>query len=221
VPADENHPAAALMLTVGLTGGIASGKSLAVAAFRALGAPVIEGDQVAREVVAKGQPALEEIRTRYGDEFLLPDGTLNRRKLRELVFADEAALRDLDAITHPRIRARLLAWRDAQTAPYGLLDVPILIESGMDALVQRILVVDAPVEVQLARLMARDKIPEKLGRQMLSAQAERTTRLARADDVITNSGDMADVSRAVQQLHELYLALAAGAPRPAHGLRLP
>lgn len=209
------------MFAIGLTGGIASGKSLAVRAFRSLGVPVVEGDQVARQVVEPGQPALAEIARRYGADFLQADGTLNRRKLRELVFADESALRDLDRITHPRIRARLLEWRDAQTAPYGLLDVPILIESGMDSLVQRILVVDAPPEVQLARLMARDKIPETLGKQMLAAQAERNTRLARADDVILNVGEPADVLRAVQELHTLYLALASGAPKPPHGLRLP
>lgn len=209
------------MLAVGLTGGIASGKSLAVAAFRALGAPVIEGDQVARQVVMPGTPGLAAIRERFGAEFIQPDGALNRRKLRELVFADEAARRDLEHITHPLIRASLLAWRDAQTAPYGILDVPILIESGMDALVQRILVVDAPPELQLARLKARDRIPEELGRQMLAAQAERPARLARADDVIDNVGEPAAVARAVQQLHALYLALGRGAPKPERGLRLP
>jgi dephospho-CoA kinase len=209
------------MLAIGLTGGIACGKSLAAAAFRALGAPVVEADQVARQVVAPGSPGLAAIMQRFGRKYFLADGSLDRRALRELVFADEAARRDLELITHPLIRAHLLQWRDAQATPYCVLDVPILIESGMDALVQRILVVDAPAELQLRRLMARDHIPEELGRQMLAAQAERETRLARADDVIRNAGEPADVARAVQQLHALYLALAAGAPRPARGLQLP
>lgn len=209
------------MFAIGLTGGIACGKSLAAQAFRALGVPVIEADQVARQVVAAGSPGLDALRERFGRKFLLADGTLDRRALRELVFADEVARRDLELITHPLIRARLLAWRDAQSAPYGVLDVPILIESGMDTLVHRILVVDAPAELQLQRLMARDHIPEQLGRQMLAAQAERDARLARADDVLNNTGAPADVARSVQQLHALYLALASGAPKPARGLQLP
>lgn len=209
------------MFAIGLTGGIACGKTLAAQGFRALGTPVIEADQVARQVVAAGSPGFEAIRERFGRKFLLADGSLDRRALRELVFADEAARRDLELITHPLIRARLAAWRDAQSAPYCVLDVPILIESGMDTLVQRILVVDAPAELQLQRLMARDHIPEELGRQMLAAQAEREARLARADDVLQNIGTPADVTRSVQQLHALYAALAGGAPAPARGLQLP
>jgi dephospho-CoA kinase len=119
---------------------------------------------------------------------------------------------------------RLLEWRDAQSgssAPYAVLDVPILFESGMNALVSLVLVVDAPVEAQQARLVARDRISAALARQMLAAQATRAQRLDRADDVILNAGDPSDVARAVQQLHPFYLALAAGAPRPSRGLHLP
>jgi dephospho-CoA kinase len=209
------------MLAIGLTGGIASGKSLAAQAFRALGAPVIEADLVAREVVAAGTPGLAEIRTRFGTQYLLPDGTLDRRKLREKVFGDAVARKDLERITHPKIRARLLAWRDAQTAPYAVLDVPILFESGMNALMSRVLLIDAPVEAQQQRLIARDGISAELARQMLAAQARREDRLLWADDVILNAGEPAGVARAVQQLHPFYLALAAGAPRPSRGLHLP
>lgn len=209
------------MLAIGLTGGIASGKSLAAQAFRALGAPVIEADQVAREVVAPGSAALGEIREHFGAQFIQPDGALDRRALREKVFADAVARRVLEQITHPRIRARLIEWRDAQKAAYAVLDVPILIESGMDSLVARVLVIDASEELQEQRLMTRDRIEPALARQMLAAQSGRQARLARADDVILNEGEPAAVARAVQQLHGFYLKLAGGAPRPARGLQLP
>lgn len=209
------------MLTVGLTGGIASGKSLAAAAFAALGAPVLNADLVAREVVAPGSPGLRQIQDRFGAGFLTATGELDRRRMREHVFADTAARRALEAITHPLIRARLLQWRDAQRAPYCVLDVPILVESGLDALVDRILVVDAPVEMQIQRLVARDGIDQALAERMLAAQASREQRLARADDVILNAGTPDAVHEAVGRLHELYLRLAEGAERPASGLHLP
>lgn len=209
------------MLAIGLTGGIASGKSLAAAAFAALGVPVIEADRVAREVVAPGGPGLGAIRERFGVQYLQADGGLDRRKLRELVFADEDARRDLESITHPLIRARLVEWRDAQRAPYGVLDVPILVEAGMNKLVSRILVIDAPEPVQLERLMKRDRIGAGLARQMLAAQASREQRLGQADDVIRNTAGPEQVASAVQQLHPFYLELAAGAPRPDRGMHLP
>lgn len=209
------------MLTVGLTGGIASGKSLAADAFAALGTPVLNADAVAREVVAPGSTGLRQIRERFGPGFLTPAGELDRRKMREHVFADAGARRALEAITHPLIRARLLAWRDAQRAPYCVLDVPILVESGLDALVDRILVVDAPTPLQVQRLMARDGIGEELARAMLGAQASRERRLEHADDVIRNDGQPQAVREAVAQLHAFYLDLASGAEQPATGLHLP
>jgi len=209
------------MFTVGLTGGIASGKSLAAAAFAALGAPLLNADAVAREVVAPGSAGLGRIRERFGAAFITAAGELDRRKMREHVFADAAARHALEGITHPAIRARLLQWRDAQRAPYCVLDVPILLESGMDTLVDRILVVDAPAELQVRRLVARDGIGEALARRMLAAQASREQRLARADDVILNAGPPRVVTEAVQRLHALYLELADGGEKPASGLHLP
>jgi dephospho-CoA kinase len=208
-------------LTIGLTGGIASGKSLAAAAFTALGVPVLNADQVARDVVARGSPALQRIRERYGTGFINPAGELDRRRMREHVFADPVARRDLERITHPAIRAGLEQWRDAQPGPYCVLDVPILVETGLDSLVDRILVIDAPPEVQVARLVARDDVSRTLAEQMLAAQASREQRLARADDVIVNAGPPDVLHKAVRQLHALYLQLAAGAERPASGLHLP
>lgn len=208
-------------MTVGLTGGVASGKSTAAEAFRALGVPLINADQVAREVVAKGTPVLARIRSEFGAGFLGADGELDRPKMRQHVFADASARRALERITHPAIRERLVAWRDAQTSPYCILDVPILIEAGMDALVDRILVIDAPEDVQIERLRQRDRISDELARQMLAAQAPREQRLARCDDRVANTGTVAQLCAAVGRVHEFYLDLARTGKKRAPGLQLP
>jgi len=211
----------AAVLTVGLTGGVASGKSTAAGAFLALEVPLLNADQVAREVVAKGGPALAQIREQFGATFLTPAGDLNRPKMRQHVFAHPEARRTLERITHPAIRERMLVWRDAQTAPYCVLDVPILIESGMDTLVDRVLVIDAPEDLQIARLRDRDRIRDELARQMLAAQAPRQQRLARADDLIANAGTVAQLCAAVGRLHAFYLELARSGRKRAPGLHLP
>lgn len=192
------------MLTVGLTGGVASGKTTVAQLFIEFGAPLLEADQVSRDIVAPGAPALAAIEQRFGAEYLLPDGTLNRRKLRERVFADPESRRALEAITHPHIGAAIAAWRAAQSAPYCILSNAILVEAGMDAQVDRVLVVDAPTEVQLQRLVRRDGIDESLARQMIAAQASRERRLARADDVIDNRQADLDLRPAVGRLHRFY-----------------
>lgn len=197
-----------MSLAIGLTGGVASGKSYVQALFAALGVPIIEADDVGRAVVQPGEPALAEIAARFGADMLLSDGNLNRSRMREKVFLDAAALRQLEAITHPHIRARLRAWRDAQTAPYCLLSAAILLESGMSALVSRVLVVDAPEQDQLSRLIRRDGIAEPLARAMLARQWSRAERLARADDVIDNPEPAGDLKPAVLALHRRYLDLA-------------
>lgn len=200
------------MLTVGLTGGVASGKSIAARAFAALGAPVCDADQVARAVVARGQPALARIAAEFGAQALKADGELDRPYLRRLVFGDPAARKRLEAITHPAIHDGLLGFREAQAAarsPYCVLDVAILVEAGFDRLVDRILVIDVPAEVQLARLVARDRIDETLAREMLAAQASRERRLARAHDVIVNDGTPADLEGAVRALDARYRELGS------------
>jgi dephospho-CoA kinase len=212
------HPT---VLTVGLTGGVASGKSTASAALRALGAPVLNSDEVAREVVARGTPALKRIRDEFGAEFLTAEGELDRPRMRRHVFGQPEARRALERITHPAIRERLLAWRDAQPGPYCVLDVSILIESGMDALVDRVLVIDVPEDVQVERLRARDHVRDELARQMLAAQATREQRLARADDVIANTGTVAELCADVARVHAFYLELARSGRRRAPGLRVP
>jgi dephospho-CoA kinase len=214
----EARPA---VLTIGLTGGVASGKSTAAGAFGALDVPMLNADQVARDVVAPGTPALKRIRDEFGAVFLTAGGELDRARMRRHVFGDAAARRALERITHPAIRERMLAWRDAQAGPYCILDVPILVESGMDALVDRVLVIDAPEEVQVERLRQRDRIGAELAQQMLAAQAPRAQRLEHADDVITNTGTVAELCAAVARLHAFYLDLARSGRRQATGLHLP
>ncbi len=208
-------------LTIGLTGGIASGKSTVQAMFAQLGVPVLDADQVAREVVAPGSAALREIADCFGADMLLADGTLDRRRMRERVFADAAERRRLEAITHPHIRARMRAWKAAQTAPYCILSVAILIEAGMQPLVDRILVIDLPEDLQQQRLRERDDIDAGLAQQMLAAQLPRAQRLAAADDVLLNGTDLAALHTGVAQLHAFYLDLARRGQPHAPGLRLP
>jgi dephospho-CoA kinase len=196
------------MLTIGLTGGIASGKSHVAARFITMGVPLLEADDVAREVVEPGRPALAEIAARFGAGVIQADGSLNRRALREQVFADPEARRALEAITHQRIRARVAEWRAAQTAPYGIYSAAILIEAGMTKLVDRVLVIDAPQEVQLQRLLARDGGSETLARQMLAAQATRGQRLAVAHDVIDNSDVTRDIGPQLGRLDAFYRGIA-------------
>lgn len=197
--------------TIGLTGGIASGKSLVAGQFAALGVPVLDADQVARDVVQPGEPALAAIVEAFGPGALQADGTLDRPAMRRLVFADPESRRRLEAITHPAIRTRIGAWIDAQAAPYCILANAILLESGMDRLVQRVLVVDVPEELQIERLTVRDGIDATLVQQMLAAQSPRKLRLDRADDVVSNAGTIEETAAVVRRLHESYLARAAAA----------
>ncbi|PRY68704.1 dephospho-CoA kinase [Halomonas ventosae] len=201
-------------MIIGVTGGIASGKSTVARAFAARGIPWVDADEVAREVVAPGEPALTEIAEHFGCEVLTPDGGLDRRALREIVFADAEARQRLERITHPRIRRRLAAHLErlqAQGAPYVLLVSPLLFESGQDAMVDRCLVIDVPEETQIARTAARDGVDEAQARAIVAAQMSRTERLARADDVIDNSADEAGLAAQVTELDRRYRA-AVGLP---------
>ncbi|HUQ51887.1 MAG TPA: dephospho-CoA kinase [Gammaproteobacteria bacterium] len=196
-------------LIVGLTGGIASGKSLVGAMFVKLGASLIDTDVVAREVVARGEPGLAAVSAEFGPKVLLPSGELNRPALRSLVFADDAKRRQLEAILHPLIRSRTRARLAELEAPYALVAVPLLVETNFGELVDRILVVDAPEPAQLERLMRRDAIPRAEALEMLRAQVDRATRLKVAHDVIDNSGTSDATRRQVESLHRRYLDLAA------------
>lgn len=201
------------MFCVGLTGGIASGKSAVADRFAARGIAVVDADVAAREVVAPGQPALAEIAAVFGDGVLQADGTLDRAALRRHVFGDDAARRRLEAILHPRIRVRMHDQAQRAGGPYVIVAIPLLAEGGGRLAypwLDRILVVDVPREVQLARLVRRDGIELPLAERMLAAQADRASRLAIADDVIVNEGALALLDAEVDALDRRYRALAGG-----------
>jgi dephospho-CoA kinase len=202
-------------LVVGLTGGIASGKSAVAAMFVALGAGLVDTDMVAREVVAPGEPGLAAVRGAFGAKVLLPSGEIDRAALRGLVFNDEAKRRQLETLLHPLIRARTLAKLAEVVAPYAIVAVPLLVETDFGQLVHRVLVVDCPEHLQLERLMKRDAIPRPEALAMLRAQADRATRLKAAHDVIDNSGTRENTRAQVEVLHRRYLELAAHAARRA------
>lgn len=198
-----------MALVVGLTGGVASGKSHVLSLFQSLGVPSIEADDVGRAVVIPGEAALAEIAAAFGNHLLLADGTLDRRALRSIVFSDAGALKRLEAITHPHIFARLRTWLAAQQAPYCILSAAILLESGMAALCNRVLVVDAPEATQIKRLIQRDGISPMLAEQMLARQSSRAERLVAAHEVIENPDPPSDLLPQVQTLHARYSSLRA------------
>jgi dephospho-CoA kinase len=196
-------------LVVGLTGGIASGKSLVGAMFLKLGAALIDTDQVARDVVAPGEPGLAAVAAEFGPAVLNASGELNRPALRSLVFADDSKRHRLEAILHPLIRSRTRAKLADLEAPYALVAVPLLVETRFGELVDRVLVVDCPESLQLERLIKRDAIPKEEALAMVRAQTDRATRLKAAHDVIDNSGTADATRRQVDLLHRRYLEIAA------------
>jgi dephospho-CoA kinase len=194
---------------VGLTGGIASGKSAVAALFAALGVPVIDADIVARELVARGTPLLASLFERFGVGIRAPDGSLDRSALRRLVFGNDTLRRELESLLHPAIRARTEQLAMVAGGPYQLHVVPLLVETNAKLRFARVLLVDCPQSLQLERLLARDHLAPTEARAMLAAQASRAARLAVADDVIVNDGALDDLAPQVAALHVRYLELAA------------
>jgi dephospho-CoA kinase len=206
-------------LVVGLTGGIGSGKSAVADAFAALGADVTDTDRLAHAVTASGEPGHAGVLAAFGPAYALPDGSLDRARLRERVFADADARARLEAIVHPLIRAAAAREVAAWTSPYGLLVVPLLLErGGLKDRVQRVLVVDCPEAVQVRRVMARSGLSEADVRAIMAAQLTRAERRARADDVLDNSGPLAAIAPQVAALDRRYRALAAAPATGAAGL---
>jgi dephospho-CoA kinase len=199
-------------LRVGLTGGVASGKSAVARRFAELGVPVIDADDAARTLTAPNRAALAAIAARFGPQILTAQGALDRRALRQRVFTDIAARHDLEAILHPLIRIEMERLAAIAQGPYLVLSVPLLVEAGDARIpVDRILVVDTEEEVQLSRLQARDGCGEVQARAIVAAQASRAERLRAADDVLENTANIAALHAAVDRLHARYLALAAAA----------
>jgi dephospho-CoA kinase len=201
------------MRVLGLTGGIGSGKSVVAQMFARLGAVVIDADQLAREVVEPGQPALREIATAFGPDVLLPDGRLDRPKLAGIIFADPAERAKLDAITHPRIRARMDEGIKARRSGPGILivDIPLLYENDRTHSVERVIVVWVDPQTQLRRIRHRDGLSTDAARQRIAAQMPLEAKRARADHVIDNSGTREDTRRQVEAIYHLY-APAATSP---------
>jgi dephospho-CoA kinase len=193
---------------IGLTGGIASGKSMVADQFAALGAGIVDTDALARELVEPGSAALAEIVSEFGNGIVGADGRLDRPALRRQVFADADRRRRLEAILHPRIREAALARADASGSPYVIVVVPLLFETGFDRLVDRTLAVDCPESVQLDRLIRRDGVAADEARAVLAAQLSRPQRTRAADDVIDNGGAIEATQARVAELHARYLDLA-------------
>ena len=197
------------MLVIGLTGGIGSGKSTVGALFASHGVPVIDTDEIARDVVRPGEPALEEIRQRLGAELIQPDGHLDRRALGRRVFSDAKLKQTLESIVHPPIRQELRERLSRLSAPYCIVAIPLLLEKGWQREVDRVLVVDAPEALRIQRTLTRPGMDAEQVRRIIDSQAGRDERLACADDIIVNDRGIDDLRAAVARLHRKYLDLAA------------
>lgn len=197
------------MLCIGLTGGIGSGKSTVTGLFAALGVPIIDTDRIAHELTAPGAAAVRLIAEMFGPEVIAADGALDRTRLRHTVFSDGAKRAQLEALLHPLIRSRTMELMAQAQGPYCIVVVPLLLETGWHTLVDRILVVDAPLELQLSRTRQRDGRPLEEVHAIIAAQISREKRLAAADDVVVNDADRAKLATQVEQLHRKYLQLAA------------
>ena len=196
-------------LRIALSGGIASGKSTVAALFAQLGVPIIDMDELAREVVAPGSALLAQVLERFGPGVRNPGGSLDRRALREIIFRDVAARRELEALLHPAIRDLCTERSAAAGGPYQIIVIPLLTESGAASQYDRVLVVDCDAAVQRARLAARDGAATGLANAALAAQATRAERLRLADEVIHNDGEAAALGPRVLELHRQYLRRAA------------
>ena len=193
------------MFVVGLTGGIGSAATDHLARR---GVTIVDADLASRAVVAPGEPALDAIVDRFGKPVLQDDGSLDRRALRDIVFSDEQARRDLEAITHPAIGRELYRQIHTSDSPYTVLVSPLLLEGSQKEMVHRILVIDVPPEVQVARTVARDTVPEAQVQAIMRAQMDRERRLAAAHDVVENHGPLRHLHERLDALHETYLELA-------------
>ena len=204
-------------LRIGLTGGIASGKSTVTQRFAELGIPVIDADVASRSVVEPGQPGLTLVVERFGPQVLDAEGRLDRRALRSVIFNDSASRQALEAILHPLVRADMERQAAAAQGPYVVMAIPLLIEGGNPhQRVDRVLVVDADEALQIQRVQMRDGASPEQARAILASQASRAARLEAADDVLSNTGSVAELRQAVDLLHEQYLQLSQTSPSAGH-----
>lgn len=197
------------MLVIGLTGGIGCGKSSVARIFSALSAAVIDTDEIAHRLTAKGTPALAAIIEQFGSSYQLPDGNLDRAKLRKRVFSDHAAKEKLETLLHPLIKQQVASEMAEAQGPYLVLVIPLFFETGAYRdLVDRVLVVDCDENQQISRTMSRSKLSAADVRSVMAHQIPRAERIKQADDILSNRGDHADLEEHVKELHQRYLALA-------------
>jgi len=197
------------MLKVGLTGGIGCGKSTVAKIFADLHVPVLDADEIAHRLVEKGQPALAQIQQAFGTAILNPDGSLDRKALRERIFSNLKQKQQLESILHPLIYKTLQAELEQLIAPYCIISIPLLFETDMTHFVDRILVIDCPVETQLERVKVRDGLSIERIQSIIDSQVSRTFRKAKADDLIDNSDTDYRLAEQVKKLHNLYLSISA------------
>lgn len=202
------------MLVIGLTGGIGCGKSAATEAFAQCGVTIIDTDQIAHQLTAPGQAALDVMREQFGADYFFPDGSLDRAHLRHLVFSNPTAKKKLEALLHPLIKDEVCRRLIGVPTPYAIVVVPLLLETGAyREVVQRLLVVDCSPEQQVARVMERSGMDAEEVRSIMAHQIGREERLRRADDVLDNHGGLSELQAQVERLHQQYLSLAAAKPQ--------
>jgi len=207
-----------IVLKVGLTGGIGCGKSTAINSFKDLGVDIVDADKVARDIVSLGSTALDEIAQLFGNEILLGNGELNRKKLKQIIFADsqagKKALADLEAITHPKIRAEiknrinLVSNQNNSGSSYLIVDIPLLVEKSYQTIFDRVVVVDCLIEQQIERVKKRDELDEATVLKIINQQATREERKAVATDILDNSQDKQFLLTQVEQLHNKFVSLS-------------
>ncbi|WP_455374568.1 dephospho-CoA kinase [Kaarinaea lacus] len=198
-----------MTLTIGLTGGIGSGKSTVAKLFADLGVPVYDTDTIARELVQPGKPALKEMIEALGSDIISGNGELDRQALKQRIFDNDDVRKRVEEILHPKIRKQLLSNIESCSAPYCIAVIPLLIEKNWLNIVDRVLVVDVPQEMQLERATARDSVSKNLILQIIKTQVSRDTRLAVANETIDNSGDPQQLANLVDELHKKYMALTS------------
>lgn len=198
-------------LIVGLTGGIGSGKTTVSDLFAAKGIDIVDADVIARDVVKPGTPALSEIASYFGDGILTAQGELDRKALRDIVFSSPEKKDWLNSLLHPAIRNEMISQCQSANSPYCILSVPLLVENGLNKLVNRVLVVDVTESNQVSRTASRDDTSEKQVQQIMAAQASRQERLAAADDIVDNNGEPDALKVQIERLHEQYLSIVSSA----------
>jgi dephospho-CoA kinase len=193
------------MLKIGLTGGIGSGKSTVAKLFTDLNAPLIDADIIAQQLVKPGKPALSAITKHFGKEVLMPSGMLNRNLLKEIIFTAPELKKKLETILHPLVYSEIKSQISQLTSPYTIISIPLLIETGMENFVDRILVIDCPLEIQFVRVKKRDQLSDARISSIIASQATREQRTLAADDIIDNSNGTQALAQQVKKLHNLYM----------------